>query len=131
MTADYYQGVGHVQGYQEACDRSPYIRDRKDMAYRMTCEDGQLYQYNAPINHYHPIGTQPVPDLIDVLYCLVLDSDVLEQGGFEAWAGDYGYDPDSRKAEQTYRLCVEQSLRLRALLGQDGLDQLRMAYQDY
>ena len=131
MTADYHQGVAHVQGYQQAYDKSPYIRQRKENGYRMTCEDGRLYKYDASINHYHPIGTQPVPDLMDVLYCLIMESDVLDRGGFEEWAEDYGYDPGSRKAEQIYRLCVEQSLRLRALLGQDGLDQLRMAYQDY
>jgi len=131
MTANYHQGVGHVQGYQQDYERSPYIRACKQTAYRMTCEDGRLYKYDASIDSYRSIGKQPAPDLIDVLYCLIMDSDVLEQGGFEEWAADCGYDPDSRKVEQTYRLCVEQSLKLRALIGQEGLEQLRGAYQDY
>lgn len=131
MTTSYHQGVGHVQGYQQAYDKSPYIKERKETAYRMTCEEGRLYKYDQALAYYRPIGKQPAPDLIDVLYCLVMDSDVLDHGGFEEWASDYGYDSDSREAERTYRLCVEQSLKLRTLVGQDGLEKLRDAYQDY
>lgn len=131
MTASYHQGVGHVQGYQQIRDKSSYIQQRKQAAYRMTCEDGRLYTYDRALDRYRLIGKQPAPDLVDVLYCLIMDSEVLERSGFEEWADEYGYDLDSRKAEQTYRLCVEQSLKLRALIGQDGLDTLRDAYQDY
>lgn len=131
MTANYHEGVGYVQGYQQIRDKSSYIQQRKQAAYRMTCEDGRLYAYDQVLDRYRPIGRQPAPDLVDVLHCLIMDSEVLERSGFDEWANEYGYDLDSRKAEQIYRLCVEQSLRLRALLGQDGLDQLRTAYQDY
>lgn len=131
MTVGYHQGIGYVQGYQQAYGKSPYIRQCQETAYRMTCEDGRLYKYDAALKYYRPIGKQPAPNIIDVLYCLIMDSDVLERGGFEEWASDYGYDTDSRKAEQTYKLCLEQSLKLKELIRQDELDQLRDAYQDY
>jgi hypothetical protein len=37
---------------------------------------------------------------------------------FEEWARDYGYDPDSRRAEATYRAVVEEAGKLRELLGE-------------
>jgi hypothetical protein len=55
------------------------------------------------------------PTVEDVLDCLASDA-----GGastFEDWCAELGYDSDSRKAEQTYRLIKEQSEKLAALLG--------------
>ena len=71
------------------------------------------------------------PALIDVFYCLVSDSDVLECSGFEDWAESLGYDTDSRKAESIYRQCLENALKLKAVIGSDNLEQLRELYQDY
>jgi hypothetical protein len=72
-----------------------------------------------------------LPDPLDVIHSLVSDSDVLDSGGFENWASDLGYDADSRKAEAIYRACLELALKMRASLGDDGLAQLRDAFQDY
>lgn len=53
----------------------------------------------------------------------VLDSMLMDAGGFdnsdgfEEWAGEYGYDTDSRKAESTYRITGDQTRRLADLLG--------------
>lgn len=71
------------------------------------------------------------PALIDVLYCLVTDSDVLESSGFEDWADSLGYDTDSRKAEKIYRDCLEIGLKLKAIIGGDNLEKLRELYQDF
>lgn len=38
---------------------------------------------------------------------------------FEDWAADYGYDPDSRRAEAIYNACVAQSRQFDALMGAD------------
>ena len=43
---------------------------------------------------------------------------------FEDWAGDYGYDADSRSAERTYRAIGSQVDDLRRLLGEDALQEL-------
>lgn len=60
------------------------------------------------------------PTAEDVLYCLCADAAGFENAaGFEDWAGEYGYSPDSRKAERTYRAVERQTRKLRALLGGD------------
>lgn len=74
---------------------------------------------------------QPIlPDSVEVVHSLVQDSDVLDAGGFESWASDFGYDADSRKAEAIYKACLDIALKLRAAIGDDGLKLLREAGQD-
>ena len=62
---------------------------------------------------------------------MLFRSDVLNAGTFEEWAGDFGYDLDSRNAEKIYRACLDNALKLRAMLGNDALDKLRELFQDY
>ena len=87
----------------------------------------------GPENVFKPIPkSAPImPDAIDVLYSLTMDSSVLEYATFEDWASEYGYDADSRSAESTYRACLEIALKLRAAIGDAGLETLRNAFQDY
>jgi hypothetical protein len=72
-----------------------------------------------------------LPDTLDVLSSLAMEADVLDMRGFEDWASNYGYDTDSRKAEQTYRACLDIAVKLRAALGDSGLQDLRNAFQGY
>lgn len=72
-----------------------------------------------------------VPDPLDVLYSLAMDSDVLNYGTFECWAAEFGYDTDSRSAESTYRACLEIALKLRAAIGDAGMETLKTAFEDY
>lgn len=60
-----------------------------------------------------------VPTAADVLYSLLSDASGIDNaaGSFEDWAGEYGYDTDSRKAEAAYQATLAQTQRLRALLG--------------
>jgi len=74
---------------------------------------------------------QFTPKAADVLASLALDSSVLDSGTFEDWAAEYGYDSDSREAEKTYRQCLDIALKLRAAIGDAGLQSLRDACQDY
>ena len=39
--------------------------------------------------------------------------------GFEGWASDLGYDPDSRKAEKIFKVCEKQAERLKKFLGDE------------
>lgn len=71
------------------------------------------------------------PNPVDVLYSLTMDSDVLDSGGFEEWAANFGYDTDSRKAESIYHACLEIALAMRAALGAEGMEQLQTAFEDY
>lgn len=60
------------------------------------------------------------PTAGDVMDCLCSDTASIENtSGFEDWAADLGYDPDSRRAEAIYEQCDEQAGELRAFLGDD------------
>lgn len=69
-----------------------------------------------------PFGMGPAlrrePDVGDVLECLLSDASGIENTrGFEDWASDYGLDTDSRRAERDYGLVQDQTVDLRAFLG--------------
>lgn len=56
------------------------------------------------------------PTAADVLACVCSDARADEQS-FEEWCSEYGYDADSRKAEQTYKACAAMGPRVRRFLG--------------
>jgi hypothetical protein len=59
-----------------------------------------------------------VPELADVLDCLASDAAGYENAkNFDDWAGEYGYDTDSRKAEKIFKATEKQSAELRSFLG--------------
>ena len=72
-----------------------------------------------------------LPDPVDVFYCLISDSDVLDYRNFEDWASSIGYEVDSREAERVYNACMKIALELRHIIGEDGLHKLREVYLDY
>lgn len=60
------------------------------------------------------------PTASEVLDCLASDASSYDNTqDFEDWAGDYGYDTDSRKAEHTYRAIAEQAKALRVFVDAD------------
>lgn len=125
----YAYGVGNLPGYRH--DRatklywSEYVDDARE---RGVWPQGGL-QTHMP---GRPCGSKvPAPKLRDVMYSLISDASVLDAGGFESWAAEYGYDTDSRKAEATYRACLENALKLRAALGDTVLAELRELFADY
>lgn len=69
------------------------------------------------------------PKLEDVLCCL-FDENPDSSGSFEDWCSDFGYDPDSRKAERIYRGCVRIGARLHRLFGAD-FEEAEKKYMDY
>jgi len=60
------------------------------------------------------------PSAYSILSCLVSTN----PGVFEEWCGEFGYDTDSRKAEKTWRACVEQYLKLDAMYTREELNAL-------
>ncbi len=64
------------------------------------------------------------PTLNDILECLSMDSSSTNGQNFEDWAGDFGYDSDSRKAEKIFNQCIKQSHDLKRLLGDEGFEEL-------
>ena len=72
------------------------------------------------------------PKLADVVHSLISDGSAYFDGqSFEEWAGDCGYDTDSRKAEETYRTCDAIGRALVRGLGRETVERLREAAQDY
>jgi hypothetical protein len=60
-----------------------------------------------------------------------MDADAIDHATFADWASDFGYETDSRQAERIYKQCLEIGLKLRAMLGDSTLSELREAAQDY
>lgn len=104
-----------------AMELNPFGRDSRNVFEPKRTRGDNRSRQVAPI----------LPDVLDVIYSLVADSGVLDAGGFEDWAADYGYDPDSRSAESTYRACLDIALKMRGAIGEAGLESLREAFQDY
>jgi hypothetical protein len=115
MAIDYSQGIGHIPvmllGYNPP--RAGTV-GRDDIVQRIT-ETG--------------IGL-PKPAVADIVYCLVVDS-TDDHGSFEEWASDYGYDTDSRKAEETYNACRKQTRDAVRVFGARVLAELATILRDY
>lgn len=132
LTTDYSAGCGHCPSYGPQFGADSYAKNRETRARVMhECETGR-----ACGKYYHNIGYSPngapiLPEFDSVLWSLSMDSSVIDAGGFEQWADDLGYDTDSRKAEATYRECLDIALKLRAALGDEALRELAEAGQDY
>lgn len=72
------------------------------------------------------------PSLPDVLYSLLSDGDgYFNRLSFEEWAGNYGYDEDSRTAERMFRECQETGRKLSRAFTPAEIQELREAFQDY
>lgn len=64
------------------------------------------------------------PTAEDVLDSLASDAASYEAArSFDEWASDYGYDPDSRRAERMYRAIERQAIALRRVMA-DAYDAL-------
>jgi hypothetical protein len=62
------------------------------------------------------------PDIESVVDCLASDvGGLLNAQSFEDWASEYGYDTDSRKAEQTFKTIMKQGDDLARLLGDTSI----------
>lgn len=132
IETDYSAGIGHLPGLgQKYLGRRPVAIDDE---IRAALESGKVpTDWEQVFEHRFTLKRKPIPapDVLDVAYCLVSDADAIDYPDFEDWAADLGYDPDSRKGEKAYRACLEIALKLRAAIGDEGLQKLRDAFQDY
>lgn len=129
MTFGYSAGVGHCPSYKFnarwTLDYTALIEWETEHGYPATDKLGGRYPVRRP-------GSKRIePKTLDVVSSLILDASAIDYPTFEEWAGDLGYDTDSRKGEAAYRACLETALKLRAVLGDDGLNRLRDAASDY
>ena len=93
--------------------------------------NGNVDWYTTFKSSFPTMKAIPAPALKDVLYSLIMDSDVLNYTGFEDWASNFGYDTDSRKGEKLYQDCLAIALKLKAILGNETIEALQLAFQDY
>lgn len=122
LTTDYSAGIGHCPSYKQTMNRFEAER------VVFECERGR----RAFGEHFiQGKGSVLEPDAADVVYGLLMDASALDSPTYEQWAGEFGYDKDSRKGEAIYRACLEIALKLRAALGERVLSELREAFQDY
>ena len=120
LATDYSAGIAHCPSYNQRDAMRPTVHF--DETITKETETGRAATGFSKVI---------APDLIDVVYSLSMDAEVLEHATFEDWAESFGYDTDSRAAEKTYRACIDIALKLRVGLGDDGLSMLREAAQDY
>ena len=125
VTIDYQQGIGHASGWKQGMRSTLH----NVAIMQQVCETGRA---PLPGHDFHVGGVKraPEPKPADVLHCVLLDSEVLDYP-FEQWASEFGYDSDSRKAEATYKACLETAMQLYRLIGPETIRELREAFQDY
>lgn len=128
LTTDYMQGVGHLPKNLQFSVYTKITHALRD-AIISACERGKaLVNINAPWGEKKPL--EP-PKLIDILYSLVMNCSVIDYAGFEEWAIDFGYNPDSIKDNKVYKDCWQTALKMQAMLGDEVIRQLEELYQDY
>lgn len=131
LTTDYMQGIGHLPGFSYSA--STKIAEHANVEYAVESGKWDARHDKAgfrTIPQFQWKAIKP-PELIDVLYSLVLDSDVINYSSFEDWADCFGYDADSRQAEKINNDCLQIALKLRSILGDSTMQKLQEAFQDY
>lgn len=134
LTTDYSAGCAHCPSYKKLG-----MYNIKQWQYEQyiipECQKGfpvTMPAYISTIGMIHYDKHHPImPDKKDVIYSLVMDSDVINYDSFDEWASSFGYDTDSRTAEKIYNDCKEIAFRMVKAIGTDGLTKLQEAYQDY
>ncbi len=129
LRTDYMQGIGHVKSANKP--KNPNDLYRKSLIENQTAETGKLHKYAYSDNVFSTMKKHPIPELKDVLYCLLMDSDVLNHSSFEEWANEFGYDTDSIKANKIYQECLAIALKIKAMFTSEDLETLQKFYQDY
>jgi hypothetical protein len=108
----------------EQTDHNPNMdgSDRMDhWKCRLHCQSRVMSVVFSKGSGHH--GAEPTSD--ELLDCLASDAASVDNArSFEDWAGDFGYDTDSRKALRTYKTCEKQAAKLKALLGDEAYEQL-------
>jgi hypothetical protein len=131
MSTAYSMGCGLVErltgGKWKRASPSEYLhkswynlKHMKDMEDLM---EGKIYRTGTKC-----AGAQPAHPLVKMRWAVPTIEEVLESmqmdvngelDDFESWAGDYGYDTDSRKAEKIFQACQREKKQLRAFLGRE------------
>lgn len=129
LTTDYMAGCGHAPSYKQSFKRD-YTNEK---LVALECEYGGKAVYRESLDWMGiPQSAKGTikPDPADVIYSLLIDSEVIDYSSFEEWASNFGYDADSRQAEKTYNDCMKIALKFRTI-GEATIAELREVFQDY
>lgn len=127
LATDYSAGVAHAPSYKKF-GASSLVGEE---AVRKECETGRISRVlDSGFVQTLANKSLPPPDAKDVLSCLILDASVLNNASFEDWASEYGYNKDSRSAEEIYRTCLDTALKLKNGLGESVFAQMQEAFRD-
>ncbi len=102
-------------------DENPHMKDTDMYHYKMTL-DARIDGRRSQLTTFFSVGYgwTREPNAEDLLECLASDAASIENArSFEEWAGEMGYDEDSRKAERTFKICQQQAAKLKRFLGED------------
>jgi hypothetical protein len=127
LTTDYMQGSGYAPAYKLfKHNTSDHVN-----AIQIECETGR--ECTRRTLDGFPMRNKPIdpPSIVNVLASLAMDASAIDSATYEDWACELGYDQDIRKGEAIYRQCLEIALKLRAAVGDQGLQKLREATQDW
>lgn len=126
VTTDYMAGCGHCPSYKSGEKGYDLQRLLKN-----ECETGFESKYLYSMGAITENKKKPIlPDIADVMYSLVMDSEATEYE-FEDWAANFGYEEDSRSAEKIYNECLQIGLKMLRTIGSDALADLELLFQDY
>lgn len=102
LTTDYSAGCAQCPSYKQTFGQRTVADKERDYMVRWECEFGGRalgVRWGNQEAYGGQAGTLR-PSIVDVVHSLVMDSDVLDYDSFESWAGEFGYDPDSRKKRE-------------------------------
>jgi len=133
LTTDYSAGCGHAPFYKKI-KNTMRMTQWEHAELMRECETGYPVTraaMGAPMGLALQGRKSPIlPDPADVVYSMLTDSEVIDYSSFEDWAGNFGYDPDSRAGERIYNDCMKIALQFRTI-GESAIAELREVFQDY
>lgn len=112
----------NIKADVEWADSNPHMTDFEGNHFKVRLRY-RGRQLTIPFSQGYGLSGEPTA--ADVLNCLASDSASVENArSFEEWASELGYDPDSRKAEKTFKVCETQADKLKKFLGNDLYEDL-------
>lgn len=137
LSTDYMKGCGHLAIVLSGKSSYHISVDKRDLqlAIKKACETGKYEHYafsNLKIKRVNgKVAAFPVPNICEVLYSLMLDSDVSNYYSFRDWAECTGYDSDSIQAKKIYEACQDIAENFNKLLTSAQREELQELLQDY
>lgn len=146
LQTPYSMGVAHIPNYDAMVKKfGSNTRDYVEWL-RHCCGHGKVTRYLPSFGLSTMQGEAILPELRDVMHCLVMDSDVLNYRSFKEWAHELGFDTvpvdmlgrpigsviDAyEQARKAYDACMESALALRMEVHDEGMAALQELFQDY